>query len=313
MEILRTKQEAGSTSCPLRVASAGGLDIKVSIITVSYNSVSTIGDTIESVQGQSYAPVEHIFIDGGSTDGTVSQVQSRIRNCDILVSEPDKGIYNAMNKGVHLASGEIIGILNADDFYYSEEVIDHVVETFHKTGCDAVYGNMDFVCEHAPERIVRHWQSTAYKRGSFRFGWHPPHPTFFVKKEVYERFGDFDQSFRISADFDLMLRFIEVHQVKVEFMDEALVYMRYGGVSTKSLKNMIIGNIEVMKSLKKNNIPLSPFYPLYRLLPKVKQFFPGHIRCTVCHSPRVFGRPKSCLNPKSCPKPVHRRVCNKRG
>jgi len=243
-----------------------------SIITVSYNSQSTIEDTISTTQGQQSACIEHVFVDGASSDGTVALVEAKVRKGDVFISEPDDGLYDAMNKGIGLASGDIIGILHSDDFYYSDKVIRHVVDTFESTGCDAVYGNLEFVDAVDTDKVIRVWKSSPFHSGSFRKGWHPPHPTFFVKREIYEKYGSFDTTFNISADFELMLRFIEKHRIHVEYLDEVLVRMRYGGESTGSLKKIIEGNRNVLRAFKKNGIPVSPLYPVLRLLPKLKQF-----------------------------------------
>ena len=247
--------------------------MNVSIITVSFNSRATITDTIESIHRQSFDAIEHVIIDGGSSDGTVPLVESEIRSGDHFLTEVDDGIYDAMNKGIDLASGDIIGILNSDDFYVSNQVVERVVEVFEETGCDAVYGNIEFVDQFQKEKVIRTWKSSPYKAGSFRRGWHPPHPSFFVKRKVYERYGLFDLSLRIAADFELMLRFLERYQIKAEFLDKILVRMRYGGESTKSIKNSIIGNREVMRAFQKNYIPVSPLLPALRLMRKLKQFF----------------------------------------
>jgi len=217
--------------------------------------------------------IEHIIIDGASSDNTIQEIKNTSNRISKIISEPDRGIYDAMNKGIALATGDIIGILNSDDFLASNEVISKIVEKFENEKCDAVYGDLDFVASNDPNKIVRQWKSSPYVKGSFRKGWHPSHPTFYVKREIYEKFGNFDISLNVSADFELMLRFIEKNQIKVHYLNETIVKMRYGGESTGSFKKIIEGNRNIMKAFKKNNIPVSPFYPIIRLLPKLKQFF----------------------------------------
>lgn len=245
--------------------------MKISIITATYNSEKTITHTLKSVAAQTYPHIEHIIIDGGSSDKTMELVRS-FSSVSKSISEPDKGIYDAMNKGIRLATGSIIGILNSDDFYASDDIIEKVVSRFNETDCDALYGNLDFVDPINTKKVVRRWKSSPYTLGSFRRGWHPPHPTFFVKKDIYEKYGLFDTDLQVSADFEIMLRFIEKFQIKVDFFDETIVKMRYGGESTGSLKNILRGNRNVLLAFKKNGISVSPLYPLLRLLPKLKQF-----------------------------------------
>lgn len=247
--------------------------MKVSIITATFNSSSTIADCLASVNNQTYPNIEHIIIDGSSTDNTVNIIKSIANRVKKIISEPDKGIYDAMNKGIALANGDIIGILNSDDLLASNDIIEKIVKTFEEEKCDAVFGNLDFVDSADTSRIVRRWEGTPYVNGSFKKGWHPSHPTFYVKREIYEKYGNFDISLNVSADFELMLRFIEKHQIRVFYLDGTIVKMRYGGESTGSIKKIIVGNRNIMKAFKKNDILVSPFYPVFRLLPKLRQFF----------------------------------------
>ncbi len=246
--------------------------MKISIITTTYNSADTIKDTLSSVNAQSYSNIEHIIVDGSSKDKTLEIVRNYGERVSKIISEPDKGIYDAMNKGVKAATGDVVGILNSDDVYASENVITNVMRLFNDENCDGVYGNLNFVKADNLNEVVRVWKSSPYKPSSFAKGWHPPHPTFFVKKEVYDNYGLFDISLNVSADFELMLRFIEKHKIDVCFLDEVLVKMRYGGESTGSIKKIIAGNKNIIKAFKKNDLDVSYLYPIYRLLPKLKQF-----------------------------------------
>ena len=245
--------------------------MKISIVTSTYNSEKTVRDTLGSIYNQSYKNVELIIIDGNSKDKTLEIVrhyeklfQGRLR----YISEPDKGIYDAMNKGIRMATGDIIGILNSDDLYMDENVLIDIHDTFANNNVDAIYGNLIFVDEYDTNKVVRTWKGSQYLSGSFLKGWHPAHPTFYVKREMYEKYGVFDISFDVSADFELMLRFIEKFKISNLYMDRTLVKMRMGGESTGSIKKIITGNKNVLRAFKKNGFDVSVFYPVKRLLPK---------------------------------------------
>ena len=246
--------------------------MKISIITVVRNNSSTIKDAIESVLSQTYNDIEYIIIDGSSTDGTLDIIQSYAKYITKIVSERDEGIYDAMNKGISLASGDIIGILNSDDVYFDENVIDNVINFFKEKQTDSIYGDLMYVEKNDLSKVIRYWKSSVFKMGSFAKGWHPPHPTFFAKKNLYDKYGLFDVNMKVSADFDLMLRLLEKNKISTSYLPRVLVKMRTGGESNKSLRNIIISNISILKSFKKNNIAVNNFmYLLYRLLPKVIQ------------------------------------------
>jgi glycosyltransferase involved in cell wall biosynthesis len=247
--------------------------MKISIITACYNSEKYIKDTIKSILNQTYQNIEYIIIDGKSIDNTVNIIKefepkfnSRLK----WITEPDTGIYDAMNKGIKLATGDIIGILNSDDIYLNNNVISKIVNIFANNDTDSIFANLYFVDSNDTKKIVRTWKSSSYIPYSFSKGWHPPHPTFFVKRDYYDKYGDFDTTFQISADFELMLRFIEKFQIKTYFLDEFIVAMRYGGESTKSIGKIVTGNKNIIKAFKKNNIKISIFYPIIRLYPKLK-------------------------------------------
>lgn len=246
--------------------------MKISIITASYNSADYIKECVKSIYSQSYPNIEHIIIDGASKDNTLEIIQSTPNRVNRIISEPDNGIYDAMDKGIKLATGDVIGILNSDDFYASDDILEKIAKTFKETGCDSVYGNLDFVLPDNTAKTVRHWKSSTFVRGSFAKGWHPPHPTFFVKREIYEKYGVFDTSLNVSADFELMLRFLEKHNISTHYFDETFVKMRYGGVSTTSLNGILTGNKNILKAFKKNDIKVSPFYTINRFFAKAKQF-----------------------------------------
>ena len=243
--------------------------MKISIITATYNSEKTLKDTIESVLSQTYPDIEYIIIDGKSKDHTldiVREYEPRFNGRMHWISERDKGIYDAMNKGINLASGEVVGILNSDDLLIDKTVIEDIVKTFDKQ-VEAVFSNLFFVKENDVNSVVRYWKASSYK--SFKSGWHPAHPTFYVRKSVYEKYGVFDTSFDVSADFELMLRFIEKYKIVTRYLDRYTIRMRVGGESTGSIKNIIKGNKNIFRAFHKNGIRVSPFYPIKRLTPKV--------------------------------------------
>lgn len=242
----------------------------ISIITVCYNSANTIEQTIRSVLSQSYQGIEYVIIDGGSTDGTKEIIKRYINEISIFISEPDKGIYDAMNKGIKVATGDVISILNSDDIFISDSVITKVAEAFlaHKT--DVVYGNIVMSKNENINKHVREW--IAGKRASFVWGWHPPHPGLFVRKSLYLSYGFYNSRYFVSADFDLMLRLFEVHKVTSYYLNEFLVNMRMGGESTGSLKGIIAGNINIRKAFKANDVRYVWIYPCIRIWRKLLQY-----------------------------------------
>lgn len=247
--------------------------MKVSLITVSYNSAGTLRDTIESIRGQTYPDIEHILIDGGSTDGTLDLVESYANHFAYVHSGPDRGIYDAMNKGLEQCSGDLVGILNSDDFYLHEHVIERVVKCLEANKTDAVYGDLEYVDPNNLQRVERVWKAGPYKRADFLRGWMPPHPSFFVKREVYERYGNFSLALRSSADYELMIRFLYKHQVPVAYLPEVLVRMRSGGMSNQSWKNRLRANREDRMAWRLNGIR-PPFYTtLLKPIRKLGQFF----------------------------------------
>ncbi|RTL49066.1 MAG: glycosyltransferase [Sphingobacteriales bacterium] len=241
----------------------------LTIITPSFNNAATILHTVTSVATQSFPPAEHLIIDGASTDDTLNLLQD---TAAIVYSAPDKGMYDAMNKGIALARGTIIGILNADDFYASKEVLEQVVQLFQYTGCDAVYGNLKYVAADAIERVQRNWIAGTYYPGAFVNGWMPPHPTFFVKKSVYEQYGVFNLDLGTAADYELMLRFIHKHHISLAYLNQTLVHMRSGGASNQTLLARFIANRNDALAWKING--LQPrWYTLYaKPLRKLGQF-----------------------------------------
>ncbi|MCO4293126.1 glycosyltransferase [Solitalea sp. MAHUQ-68] len=246
--------------------------MKVSIITVVYNNKETIDDTIKSILNQSYKNIEYIIIDGNSNDGTCEIIKSYGDKITKFISEPDKGIYDAMNKGLSLAIGDVIGILNADDFYVNNNVISKIVAAFDQTHCDAVYSDLIYVDQFNISKQIRKWKTGKYKPGSFLNGWMPPHPTFFVRREVYEEHGLFNTLLRSAADYEIMLRFIHKHKIKLGYIPEVLVKMRAGGVSNVSLKNRLRANKEDRMAWQINGLKPYFFTTWLKPLRKISQF-----------------------------------------
>ncbi|MBX7206344.1 MAG: glycosyltransferase [Bacteroidia bacterium] len=248
--------------------------MKISIITVCLNAADTIEETIQSVFTQTYSPVEYIVIDGKSTDGTLEILHKYKHRFAALISEKDTGLYAAINKGVKMATGDVIGILHADDMYTSANVLEEMVALVSHTNSDAVYADLEYVRRENPSQIVRYWKSGKYKNDSFRLGWMPPHPTFFVKRTIYERFGYFNESFTSAGDYEFMLRVIHIHKIKLAYWPHVAVRMRLGGKSNKSLTNRLKANNEDVKAWEVNGLKTPAFISLLKPFRKVPQFFP---------------------------------------
>lgn len=245
---------------------------KVSILTVCFNSAKTIEDTIKSVIMQDYSNIEYILIDGKSTDNTLEVIQKYKGQLSRIISEKDKGMYDGLNKGLKLATGEIIGILNADDFYTEKNIISSVVDKLAKEKTDALYGDLYYVEEKDTDKVKRYWRSGAYRPGAFIRGWMPPHPTFFVKKEIYDRYGGFNLELRSAADYELMLRFIHKHKIKLSYLEKVMVKMRVGGMSNANLQNRYKANREDKKAWELNGLTPRKYTFWLKPLRKIGQF-----------------------------------------
>lgn len=239
--------------------------MKVSIITVVYNGVETIRDCIESVLGQTHPDLEYIVVDGKSTDGTVELVKSYGDRVARFLSEPDKGLYDAMNKGIGLATGEVIGFLNADDMYRHQDVVQHIVQRFAETGVDGVYSDMMYVDRNDLNKIKRYWASGTYKHGDFLWGWMPGHLSFFARKRVYEQYGTFRLDLKSAADYELMLRLIHKNRISLAYLHETTIVMREGGVSNANLTNRVRANQEDRLAWELNG--LKPYFFTLTLKP----------------------------------------------
>jgi glycosyltransferase involved in cell wall biosynthesis len=247
--------------------------MKVSLITVTYNSASTVSDTLKSVYGQTYPNIEHIIIDGSSTDQTLELIREYNNQNITLVSEPDQGIYDAMNKGVQIATGDIIGIINSDDVYQDQFVIQEVVSHFESDPhLHIVYGDLLYVKSDDMTKIVRKWKSKSSYSKFFEHGNVPPHPTVFLKKKVYSRAGFFDLRYRLASDYEFMLRVFKRFDFKSKYVPRIMVRMRLGGETNKSIKNIINGNKEIIAAWKNNGLKFPLFFIPLKVIKRLIQF-----------------------------------------
>jgi len=246
--------------------------MKISIITVCYNSEKTIETTFKSVLEQTYNNIEYIVIDGKSSDNTLKIIEKYSDIINVLVSEQDNGLYEAMNKGIKLATGDIVGLINSDDLFCDPEALSKVVKVFETNkNLDSVYADLFYVSQKNINHISRRWISGLQK--PFKYGWHPAHPTFYIKKSVYDKYGLFDLSFKLAADFEIMLRFLDRFKISTTYLKEPLVKMRLGGETNKSFKNIFNQNLECLRAFKKNDLKvIKLLYPIFRIIPKIFQY-----------------------------------------
>lgn len=242
----------------------------ISLITVTYNAADTIERCINSVAAQQYSNLEYIIIDGQSTDATPAIIHQYQQYISILVSEPDKGIYDAMNKGIALASGDIIGMLNADDSFADAHVLKEVSEAFATSGADIIYGDLDYVDKQ--HKIIREWRSGIYSQGSFNWGWMPPHPTFYARRELFETIGKYQPEYGSATDYELMLRFIHTNKATVYYINKVLVKMLVGGVSNKSIINRIKAWRNDFKAMRSNGLLFPYISIVLKPFRKITQF-----------------------------------------
>jgi glycosyltransferase involved in cell wall biosynthesis len=229
--------------------------MKVSIVTVVYNNVATIGHAIDSVLSQDYADVEYIVIDGGSTDGTVDVIKSYGNRIAQFVSEKDKGIYDAMNKGIRMATGDVVGIVNADDFFYDDHVLSRVAEAFTADrSLEATTGDIVFIAEENHKKVLRHYSSKSWRPSKFAWGYMPPHPSFFCRKNLYERYGYYQTDYKIAADYELLIRFLLLHKARYKYLPLITTKMRMGGASTRNLNSILTLNREIKRACKENSV-----------------------------------------------------------
>ena len=247
--------------------------MKVSVITVCFNSARTLGDTLDSVAAQDHPDIEHLVIDGGSTDGTPEVMCRHGAHVAKYVSEKDRGIYDAMNKGLALATGEIVGFLNSDDVYTHKGVLSRIAQVMSAPDLDACYANLYYVDPMKGDRIRRVWRSRDYETGlCARWGWMPAHPTFYARRNLYERHGNFNLDYSLQADFDMALRLLDIHGIRACFVPEFWVRMRMGGASNASVRNVLRGNLEAYRACRRHNIPVPPWFILTKLVSRLSQF-----------------------------------------
>ncbi len=246
--------------------------MKISIITATYNSEATIKDTLESVNAQTYPDIEHIIVDGASKDNTLDLVKKYGKRVSLIISEPDKGIYDAMNKGIKAATGDVIGILNSDDFFTSDNVISAIVFAFENNDIDAVYGDVHYVNPENLNKCVRYYSSAVFKPSLFKFGLMPAHPSFYVKRSCYEKYGLYSLDYKIASDFDLLIRFLYTHKIKYRYLKKDFVTMRTGGASTKNLNSRMLLNKEDLKACRKYGIATNIFMIMFKYLYKIFEF-----------------------------------------
>jgi glycosyltransferase involved in cell wall biosynthesis len=248
--------------------------MKISVITVVLNNKSYLEDCINSVVRQNYNNVEYIVIDGGSTDGTIDIIRKNEEYITTWISESDLGMYDAMNKGITLASGEVMGILNSDDVYYDAHVLEDVASVMRDSKIDACYSDLVYVDTRNLNKVVRYWRSRRFETGLFKKGWVPAHPTLFIRKQVYDQYGVFDLKYKLAADFELMVRFLEYYRIRVAYIPKIFVKMRTGGATNKSISNIVKQNFEIFQACKKNDMKISSLsFLMNKFITRLHQFY----------------------------------------
>ncbi|MEY0246385.1 glycosyltransferase family 2 protein [Morganella morganii] len=245
--------------------------MKISIITATYNSEKTIIDTIKSLESQTYDNIEYIIIDGKSKDNTLDLIRNNSKRVSKIISEPDSGIYDALNKGIMHSTGDIVGFLHSDDIFSYPDAISDLVNKLSSDNSDAIYADLDYISKEDDDKIIRHWRSGAYKKENIMRGWMPPHPTFFMKRNLYIEYGLFDLQFKISADYDSLLRYIWKNNISLSYLSKVTTKMCVGGESNRSIKNIIKKTKEDIMALKKNDLPWMKAIIL-KNLSKIPQF-----------------------------------------
>ena len=246
--------------------------MKVSIVTVCFNSAETIRDTIESVLAQNYSHIEYIIVDGGSTDGTLEIIKEYRDSVSVLINEPDQGIYDAMNKGIQAASGDVVATLNSDDFYADELSVQKLVSCMENAGTETVFADLVLVSPNDKEKIIRYYNSSHFSPEKLRYGWMPAHPTFLAKRALFDKWGPYSLNYRISADFEMMVRLLYKAKVSYAYLPEVVVKMRAGGVSTSGLRNSWTLNNEIVRACRENGLKTSLFRVLMKIPAKLLEY-----------------------------------------
>ncbi|MDT8937648.1 glycosyltransferase family 2 protein [Escherichia coli] len=245
--------------------------MRISIITATYNSEKTLLDTLLSLEKQTHPDIEYIVVDGASKDNTIKLIKSNCTRVSKIICEPDKGIYDALNKGMQAASGDVIGFLHSDDLLAYDDAIADIAKTFESTGCDAIYGDLEYVAQNDTTKRIRLWKSGSFSRFKMKVGWMPPHPSFYKKRECYSQFGSFSLDYRISADYDSLLRYILKQRISIAYIPKVLVKMRVGGISNRSVSSMVKKSMEDIRVMKQNGI-IWPIALVYKNISKLPQF-----------------------------------------
>jgi len=261
--------------------------IEISVITAVYNRAKSLPRALESIAEQQHYPLQHIVIDGASTDGTLDILKARRSTLYALVSEPDRGVYDALNKGLSIASGDVVGFLHSDDVFAHPQTLQHVASAFDDESVDAVYGDLQYVAAHDPTRVIRNWRAGSFSIDKLRWGWMPPHPTLFMRRRVYEQFGCFDTTFKIAADYDHILRSLGSDKVRVAYLPEVLIKMSLGGLSNRSIQQVLKKSSEDLKAMRKNGIGGTGAL-IWKNLSKIPQFFPGKTRSGYLRNPENY-------------------------
>ncbi|MEO7801787.1 MAG: glycosyltransferase family 2 protein [Ginsengibacter sp.] len=251
--------------------------MKVSLITATYNSSKYLEDCIRSVINQRYPHIEHIIVDGGSSDGTLSIIRNYENHISTWVSEKDNGMYHAINKGMQLATGDIIGILNSDDLLASPDVISDIVYCFNNNDVESIYGDLVYVDAADTSIVHRFWQGQDYKRSRFNYGWMPAHPTFYFKKELINKFGGYKNHYQTAADYELMARYLFLNNVSAMYVPKLLVRMRVGGASNSSLSRRIRANRRDYLAMKKNKVPMPLMASILKPVRKLPQYYKSYM------------------------------------
>jgi glycosyltransferase len=245
--------------------------MKISVITATYNSALTIQDTLRSLEQQTYQDIEYIIVDGASTDNTLTIVGNESTRVAKIISEPDRGIYDALNKGILAATGDVVGFLHSDDVFASVDSVLQIVNAFILENTDAVYGDLQYVSAIDPSKVIRLWKSGQYSKERLKRGWMPPHPTFYMKRDCYEKFGAFDLNYRIAGDYDSLLRYLWAGNISMSYCEHVLIKMRVGGASNRSLKNIWRKSCEDKRALSNSGLAVLPAL-FWKNVSKIPQF-----------------------------------------
>ncbi|RXJ84869.1 glycosyltransferase family 2 protein [Arcobacter sp. CECT 8985] len=251
--------------------------MKVSIVTVVFNAEKTIRDTIESVLNQTYNNIEYIIIDGKSTDNTMKIVNEYKNKIDKIVCENDDGLYSAINKGITIATGDVIGFIHSDDFYLNTSVIQKVVDEFENKNVDSIFADLLFIKNNNTKRALRYYSAKKFTPKKLKYGFMPPHPTFFVKKEIYKKYGKYKTDYKIAADYEMFVRLLYINKITYSYINLPLIKMRVGGISSGGIKTKITCNIEVIRAIKSNGIKTNHFVILKKYPIKIMEIIKGYI------------------------------------